>query len=650
MYSTVLTASRSPQIGNGLTYRTVNLAVGPGSLVRVSLRGKAAEGIVLEICTDKPADLEEAVMKDAELLATIPLLTSAQVTTLRWMASYYYCTLRQALGPFLPSPPWSRLLREKKKKETEVQRTLTPVVALPELTALQQQALEKIHASTKPALLFGVTGSGKTAVYAHLIAETAARDGQSILLVPEILLTEHAIARFEQLFDRHQIALLHSRLTPAARRAEWQRIHRGEVMLIIGSRSALFAPCQKLGLVIIDEEHEWTYKNEQTPRYHARETAETLCAAADARLVLGTATPSLEAWQRAKEGRYTLVRMPERYSGLQPPQVRVVDLGTAAFGGAYPFSPPLLDAIRERLEKKEQSVLFLNRRGMATALLCLECRRRVLSPASQMPFTVHRGRDGKPILIDHIAGSTAPVPATCPACGSPKLHPVGAGTQRVEETLRRLFPTARLLRADSDTLSHPEEMRRLLHRMEERDADILLGTQSVVKGLDLPYVTLAAVLLADVGLSLPHFRAGERVFQLLTQLVGRSGRARQGDVIIQTFRPDALEVRAAAGHHTEQYIEEELRLRTLLHYPPATSMVRLVASGVAAQKHAKEAQRQAMRIIEDRRLAFTATCAPTLFGAGRIWHVLLRGNDARTLLGEIDLSAVTIDVDPIECL
>ncbi len=304
--------------------------------------------------------------------------------------------------------------------------------------------------------------------------------------------------------------------------------------LVIGSRSALFTPLQDLGLVILDEEHEWTYKNEQTPRYHARETAETLCRYAAAKLVLGSATPSLETWARAKEGRYHLVRLPERYLKQQFPAVRIVDLAQAQCGSLYPLSPSLLAAIEERLQKQEQSILFLNHRGIASALLCLDCRRRVVSPDSRLPFTVHRAPGNALKLVDHTTGLTLAVPTACPACGSVRLHCIGAGTQKVETLLKQRFPEARLLRADSDTLQHPEQMRSLLAAMRERRADILLGTQSVVKGLDLPQVTLAAVLLADIGLSLPHFRAGERIFQLLSQLTGRSGRSRPGEVIIQT--------------------------------------------------------------------------------------------------------------------
>ena len=653
VYSTILTSSRSPGIGNGLTYEVKDATIAPGSLVRVPLRRKSVEGIVLEVSGGRPKNAEAFAMKEVDrVLSDETLLTPAQIQTLRWMAEYYCCTLRQAAGVFLPSPPWSKLItREDDKKDVCIaEKRFEPHDATISLTPAQDIAYTAIKSAPRPSLLFGVTGSGKTEIYARLIADAARAGKQSILLVPEILLTEHIIHRFEELFPRDQIAILHSRLTPKARREEWQRIKRGDVALVIGSRSALFAPCRSLGVVIIDEEHEWTYKNEQAPRYHARETAEVLCKASDARLVLGSATPSLESWARAKEGKYQLVRLMNRFSGLVAPQVRIIDLGVVRFGNTYPFSPPLLSAIRDRLQRGEQSILFLNRRGMATSILCLQCRRRVLSPASQLPYTIHRTQGGRPFLLDHITGDRAELPAVCPSCGSATLRTVGAGTQRLEDILGGLFPEARVLRADSDTLKHPEQMRLLLDKMQQGKADILLGTQAVVKGLHLAGVTLAAVLLADIGLSIPHFRAGERVFQLLTQLTGRSGREKLGEVIIQTLRPDAPEVLAAAHHRTEEYLDEELKVRTTFQYPPATRMIRLLIASADAAAKARALQKMTLEKIREQNLPITATCAPTLFGAGKVWHILLRGEDPRVVLNHLNLSNVTVDVDPVECV
>lgn len=703
---TVLTASKSTGIGSGLTYSAEKPGITAGSAVKVPLRNQLVEGIVLDVLETREADAFD-VKQVQEMLGSAPLLSAAQVETLKWMSEYYCCTLRQALSSFLPSPPWEDLLPQNQvgfifekegqlrgavqervvdflkngnwkswneiRKETDATMTVmnrlvtlgilrqeerlevqpdlmtAPSIARPVLSDVQTQAYEMIKSSTKPTLLFGITGSGKTEIYASLIADALAQEKQALVLVPEILLTEHTIHRFQQMIDAEHIAILHSRLTPATRKHEWKRIHSGNVQLVIGSRSALFAPLHKLGLVILDEEHEWTYKNEQTPRYHARETAAALCRFSGAKLVLGSATPSVESWARAKTGEYTLARVPERYGTNLLPNVQIVDLGDVSFGKLYPFSTPLLHAIEERLKRKEQSVLFLNRRGVATALLCLDCRRRVISPESQLPFTVHRNGN-RLTLQDHTTGTIVPPPDFCPACKSVRLHPVGAGTEKIEDILAAQFPNARILRADSDTITHPEEMRLLLQKMRDNEADILLGTQTVVKGLDLPNVTLSAVLLADVGLSLPHFRAGERIFQLMTQLAGRSGRAKPGEVIIQTFRPDAPEIKLAAQHKTEEYLEQELKLRLYSGYPPATEMVRILFRGPTARSAAKKAHAKLMDYAKAFDIEAKISDSPTFFGGGNIWHVLVRGNAVHKLIKDVQLEEGIVDIDPLECV
>lgn len=705
MLCTVLTASRSRALSEGLTYHAGELPVAPGMLVAVPLRGKVVEGVVLE--TDVPSPPGVTVRNVLRIESDDPVLDAPQVRTLQWMASYYGCSPRQAATVFLPPLPWNGLLpkpirelhlakdepvrsalqrdvidalrrsawrtkaevqeqtgasdaviramvkkgciEERSRRERSVTRHSSyPLTSrLPTLTPLQAHADAELTESKKPSLLFGVTGSGKTEVYMHRIAAQASQGKQSILLVPEILLSEELLGRLEGFMAKERVTILHSRLTLAARREQWRRIASGEVALVIGSRSALFAPCRNLGLVILDEEHEWTYKNEQTPRYHARETAESLCNETGAQLVLGSATPSLEAWHAAKTGRYSLVRLPERYNNRPLPPVRVIDLGGARFGKHYPFSQPLIEAIAARLQRREQCVLFLNRRGMATSVLCLDCRRTLTLPGSMIPLVMHRTPAGHDILIDHASGQAVNVPAQCPSCTSARLLPVGAGTQKLEQSLRSLFPEARVLRADADTLKTPDRIRTLLSAMRSGKADILLGTQSVVKGLDLPNVTLAAVLLADVGMSLPHFRAGERTMQLLTQLTGRSGRARDGDVIIQTFRPDALEVRHAADHAVEAYLDHELGVRAAHGYPPLSSLTRFIASGPDAKRRLTALQQD----IAARVPAANVTVAPAYFGAGNVWHILLRmTGDPAPLLRTLALEGITVDRDPVDCL
>src|SRR3989344_3911105 len=474
--------------------------------VSVPLRNSFIEGIVLSVA-DAKAEQEFDIKEIKSVLHEKPLLSEPQLKTLRWMAEYYCCTVRAALSVWLPPPPWSKLLpkisvayaltnpamsmtdvRGKKQREivdhllpresasvesikldtgasTATLRALLkagvlreirtqesfsslkkPLLKAPNLTPEQREASDAIAADKRPSLLFGITGSGKTEVYADLITQTIESGKRAMLLVPEILLTEYSIQRFEQLLDREHIAVLHSRLTASERAMQWRRIHRGEVHLVIGSRSALFAPVPDLGLIILDEEHEWTYKNEQTPRYHARETAEALARFSGANLILGTASPSLASWSRAKAGQYHLATLKNRYGEHPLPTVRVVDLKGVNFGSYYPFLPDLLEAIKARFDRKQQTVLFLNRRGLATALLCLDCRRRVTSPLSQLPFTVHKESNGNSYLLDHTTGMRAPVPAECPHCKSANLLAVGAGTQKIETLLQRIFPDARILR------------------------------------------------------------------------------------------------------------------------------------------------------------------------------------------------------------
>lgn len=715
MYAKVVTASRSIGVGNGLTYEIKKETdLQPGIPVRVPLRNKMIEGIVIDILDRKEDDYD--VKQVEALLGDSPLLNQAQLKTIAWMAGYYMSTLRQAMSVWLPATPWSQVLpkdvvgysltpsgikleldfikakkqknvfeylkdhdwvsrerlkdeagsspavlnglrekgyiREERRKASQeaFERSQSPIKALPTLTAAQEAAYELILNERKPSLLFGVTGSGKTEIYAQLIVDAIKKGKQAIVLVPEILLTEHSITRFEELLERDAIAIIHSRLSPAERRESWKRIHRGEISLVIGSRSALFSPLQNLGVVIIDEEHEWTYKNEQTPRYHARDTAEKLCEFSGAKLVLGTATPSLEAWSRAKTGTYHLARLPLRYKEQPLPTVKVIDLAEAQFGSIYPFTKPLLDAIADRLRKGEQTVLFLNRRGVASALLCMQCRRRVTSPVSQLPYTLHHTRTNRPYLLDHTSGLTADVPERCPNCQSTDLHAIGAGTQKIEIILKQQFPQARLIRADSDTIQQPEQMRSMLSAMRNREADILLGTQSVVKGLDLPHVTLAAVVLADVGLSLPHFRAGERIFQLLTQLTGRSGRSRPGEVIIQTFRPQSPEVVFAANHETEKYLDTELKLRIHAEYPPATKMIRLITRGDKAKIEAEKLKRRLLEVAGNDDPNARVSAGQTFFGGGKEWHVLIRSADPNALLGSLDLTNAVVDVDPLETM
>ncbi len=708
MLYTVLTPSRSKALSRGLTYEGPD-GLSPGTHVRVPLRSQIVEGMISEILEHRDSgtfDLKSIL----EVLPGPGLLPHVQLQAAQMIAEHCVCSLRQAVQLFLPPKPWSSVLPRPQKYYSLVADTTespkgkqilvidylrqhgeTPehqllegagvsqailsgalkkglvhmqkripeeqhtsvahqVRDLPELSAEQKRVYEAIAAEKRPSLLFGVTGSGKTEIYAHLIADALKAGKTAVLLSAEIFLAEHLFPRLEKLLPASAIAVIHSKQSVSEQRETWRRIRRGEVSLVLGARSALFAPLTNIGVIILDEEHEWTYKSEQTPRYHARDVAETLCTLSSAKLVLGSATPSLESWSKAKAGTYHMATLSERFKSAPMPVVTVLDLATADFGNHYPFTKPLIEAISSRLEKKEQCVLFLNHRGSASALLCMQCRRRIVSPGSQLPFTVHHGQDGRPFLLDHSSGMTAPVPSECPHCGSLDMKEVGAGTQRIEASLAKLFPGARVLRADRDTLSSVEEMQKVLTKMQNGEADILVGTQTVTKGLDLPRVTLAAVLVADIGMSLPHFRAGERTFQLLMQLTGRSGRHAPGEVIIQTFRPDALEVQSAALHDAARYLDTELKLRAAMSYPPAMHMVRLILRGEGVKERALNLKKDLESKATEMQLKATVTAAPTFFSAGKEWHVLVRADSYRALLQAIKSHDAVIDVDPLETL
>ncbi len=716
MYATVILNTLQAGIGNGLSYELGAVSCKPGCLVKAPLRRKLIEGIVVEISKEKPEgdyDLKEI----ASVISEEPILTKREIDIAKEIAGYYLCPLKAALGLWLPGGEWRKLLPEKEefirtvgarhalplrgdkqkvlveyldgkdwvrwdevKEATGVGRdvikrlvekemvevksevcrglarqapTDEKIIGTVSLTPRQTAAYKAMKSDPRPSLLFGVTGSGKTEIYAALIRDVIKEGKPAILLLPEILLTENFIERFQKLIDREAIAVVHSRLTPTERRRAWRGCRDGTIKLVIGSRSALFSPLPDCGLILIDEEHEWTYKNEQSPRYHAVKVAEKLINAtmqqcSNAKLILGSATPSVESWFKAKRGDYQLIELPERYGNVQLPSVQVVDLGQVEFGRYYPLSPTLINAIRTRLSRHEQVILFLNRRGFATSLLCLECRHRLEDRETNLPLTYHM-KGQRPVLLSHHTGEVCEVPSVCPKCSSANLRPVGAGTQKIERLLEELFPEARLLRADADTLKTPEKMRQLLETMKTGKADILLGTQSVVKGLDLPGVSLAAVLLADVGLSLPHFRAGERVFQLLTQLTGRSGRRDHGEVIIQTFRPQALEVELAAAHDVRGYLDRELMERKKVHYPPETEMVRVVFSGADAKEQSKAFVTLLERGLKGRVERPIISRSPSLFGGGKVWYVFLRGKHVREVLKMLPEALGVIDVDPVEC-
>lgn len=441
----------------------------------------------------------------------------------------------------------------------------------------QQQALDEISAmcsaeQKKPILLQGVTGSGKTEVYLQAVSLIVQAGKSALIMVPEISLTPQTVQRFKSRFAHlpYSVAVLHSLLSDGERFDEWHSIRSGKARIVIGPRSAVFAPLQNLGLIIVDEEHDASYKQESAPRYHGRDLAVLRAHMEKCTIILGSATPSLESIHNANIGKYSIVKLTERADGQQLPLIRILDMKTEGKNKSGPniLSERLRLSIDRRLNKGEQIILLLNRRGFARSLQCPDCGHVVTCLHCSLPLTYHRTEDR---LMCHLCGFKALAPRTCPECRSSNILLQGYGTQKVEEILRNTFPTARITRIDADVARQKNAVRNILNQFRSHKIDILLGTQMIAKGLDFPNVTLVGVLNADLGLFIPDLRAGERTFQLLTQVAGRAGRGDlSGEVIIQTFTPQSPSLQYARHHDTDGFAVQELEIRRALDLPPFT--------------------------------------------------------------------------------
>ncbi len=442
----------------------------------------------------------------------------------------------------------------------------------------QQQAVidgirEEFSGADRPCLLYGVTGSGKTLVYMELIRDTLQQGRQAIVLIPEIALTTQTVARFYACFG-DSVSVLHSRLSQGERYDQIEQVKTGQVQIMIGPRSALFTPFSDLGLIIIDEEHEHTYQSETMPRYDAREVAVERAAREHAHVVFGSATPSIDSYDLASRGVYAMFQMLKRYEDRPLPGAKVIDLREELKNGNRSMlSSVLIQAIEERLARQEQTLLFLNRRGYAGFVSCRSCGYVAKCPHCDVSLSLHEG--GR--LLCHYCGYEREDYQNCPVCGSPYIGRFKAGTQQMEEAVKKMFPTARVLRMDADTTRKKEGHRQILESFARREADILIGTQMIVKGHDFPAVTLVGVLAADLSLNDSDFRSGERTFQLLTQAIGRAGRGEsEGEAVIQTYQPDHYSIKAAVSQDYQAFYEEEMGYRRLMQYPPASSMMAIL--------------------------------------------------------------------------
>jgi primosomal protein N' (replication factor Y) (superfamily II helicase) len=440
----------------------------------------------------------------------------------------------------------------------------------------QRAALDRINSAVDerqflPMLLHGVTGSGKTAVYLSAMQAMLAKGRSAILLVPEIGLTPAMAADLHQIFG-DEVAILHSALTADERAEQWKRIRNGDSHIVVGTRSAIFAPVPELALIVVDEEHDHSYKQDETPRYHARDVAVMRAKMCNAVVVLGSATPSLETYYNAQQGKYTLMELAERIEKRPLPEVEVLDM-REEFQSAKKedvLSRKLVEEIGERLKRNEQVMVLLNRRGFSAFVLCRSCGETVQCRNCAISMTYHKREHG---LICHYCAYKRPAPRTCPKCGSEYVQYLGTGSEKLEELLHGLFPQARIARLDRDTARGRDDLERILSGLHARDIDLLVGTQMIAKGHDIPNVTLVGVVGSDAALGFPDFRAAERTFQLLTQVAGRAGRGEtSGKVVLQTYFPDHYAIQFAAAHDYKGFYEKEARFRSWMHYPPFSAV------------------------------------------------------------------------------
>lgn len=582
--------------GGSCEYRDIELAFGAEDPMS-AVKGLSSKGIIITDCLENRRVKDKTVSyaylaipsenaseiaaakkrsspSQAAVLELLINFGGATVNDIRYLTGAGNAVVKRLEQDGLIALEQMEVFRRPEYKEGEKQE-------LPELSEQQKSAYEGIlslvnEGKAACALLYGVTGSGKTSVYIRLIDELLKKDKSSILLVPEIALTPQMLETFSSYFGE-EIAVMHSSLSAGERYDEWKRIKNGSARVVVGTRSAVFAPVKDLGLIIIDEEQEDTYKSENSPRYHARDVAKFRCARKNALLLLGSATPDIVSRFNAEIGKYSFFSLPERYNQMSLPEVRIVDMKKELRrGNGGNLSSVLIKELEENISRGEQSILFLNRRGMFKLISCTECGHTYKCPRCSVSLTYHSANNR---LMCHYCGYTQSVDASCPDCGG-RLNYIGAGTQKIEEELGELFPKTGVIRLDTDTVAAAGSHDVLLNRFRDENIPILIGTQMITKGLDFPNVTLVGVLLADQSLYAGDYRASERTFSLITQVVGRSGRGESpGRAVIQTFTPQNQVILQAAAQDYGSFYASELEMRRIQWCPPFSELFSLTAVG-----------------------------------------------------------------------
>ncbi len=594
-----------------------------------------------------------------------PVVNDEMLSLAKWISENYFCSWGEAIGATIPGGI-------KKGKESIGSRIKIPEVRPEDLIMTdphvlmeeQKWALDEIVRSIdknefRTYLLHGITASGKTEVYLQAIDIVLQKGKQAIMLVPEIALTPQTIERFVSRFG-HRVAVIHSHLTPAKRFLEWKKIKDGKADIVVGARSAIFSPMSKLGLIIIDEEHETTYKQDDVPRYNARDVAEERARMNKCPLILGSATPSLESYYKAKHGDYKLIRITKRIEDRLLPKMKIVDMrmDLATRKKITIFSKVLLDAMEKALNAGKQVIIFLNRRGFSTFINCKKCGLVIKCKRCDVTMVYHYEEKR---LVCHYCNYHQAPPDICPKCKSGYIKYFGLGTEKVESELSRMFPNIKIARMDSDTTVKKGSHDRILEKFRSGAVNVLVGTQMIAKGLDFPQVTLVGVVSADVTLNIPDFRSSERTFNLLTQVGGRAGRGEDGgEVIVQTYAPDHYSILAAAKHDYDKFYNEEIISRKELLFPPFTNLVKVVvrARNDDLTRQAAQALAEALRAKD--RDAMIAGPAPAPMARVRGYYrynILLKGRDKKAMCALLKkvLSVhrkphgvlVAVDVDPI---
>ena len=599
--------------------RSFTYAVPDGTELRVGSRVTAPFGArnltghVVGLRSDLPDGLSD-VKEIARVTNAEPLYDDDYLSLARWVADMYFASLGSVLTAMTPGG----------KRETEFSSFGTdeggPLSTRVELTDEQRVAVDTVLSDDGLFYVYGVTGSGKTEVFLQAAERTIA-DGRSVIyLVPEIALTHQLLDSIQNRFGS-RVAVLHSRLTPSQRLAEWQRIRRGDAALVVGARSAVFAPVSDLGLVVLDEEHDGSYKSGSSPRYHARQVAMKRIAESGGRMVMGSATPSVEAWHLMQSGRIVRINLTRRVSGGAMPRLELVDLR----GDEGPLSSRLVTALRETHAEGRQSILFLNRRGFAHYYFCRSCSWEMKCARCSVGLTYHKSRER---LICHYCGYTARPVATCPECGSVDLGFAGYGTERVEEELHRRFPEWSVRRLDTDSVRRKGILEETIREFRSGAIDLLLGTQMVAKGLNFPGVKLVGIIMADSALHLPDFRAAERTFALITQVAGRAGRFHtDGQVIIQTYQPDNFAIQSALRSDLEGFYDAEMGVRRDLAFPPFARLVRVVVRGKQASevdRYSDELGRTLRSRITSGEVLGPAECPLSVIAGNSRRHLIIR--------------------------